>query len=282
MELRQAIADRRSVRSYTDRALTREEIDELLLAATRAPSACNMQSWHFYVLADKNEREKLQGICADWISTAPVVFIVCTDKNAIEARFGERARKFPVQDTALAMENMLLRATDMGLGGCIIGMYDEKKCISEFNIPEKHKIVALLPIGEPATVTPPSDRKPLSDVVTFIGDVPEAEEKTEAGVCHAQKLELRSASLPGAVFEDLNLDHAVFDNVNLSQGSFNNINMSGVRFSDINMKETSFGGMTFEGARFGCVEMNKVRFENVDFTGAEFIHCDFTDTKRED
>lgn len=282
MELKQAIMERRSTRSYTDRALTRAEIETILLAGINAPSACNMQSWHFYVVADEKEREKFRGVCADWVASAPVVIIVCTDKSAIEARFGERARKFPVQDTALAMENMLLCATDMGLGGCIIGAYNQDACVKAFDIPDNHVVVALLPIGEPAEKIPPRERKPLEDVVTFIGDVSEECKAGESESCKPQKYELRSAWLPGAVFEDLNLDHAVFDDVNLSGGSFNNINMSGVRFSDINMKGTSFCGMTFEGARFGCVEMQHARFENVDFTGAEFVNCDFTDTKRVD
>ena len=273
MELKQAIADRRSVRSYTDRALAREEIDELLRAAVSAPSACNMQSWHFYVLADAKEREKLHDICADWIAKAPVVFIVCTDKNAIEARFGERARKFPIQDTALAMENMLLRAVDMGLGGCVIGAYKQDECARVFGIPDEHEIVALLPIGEPTETIPARERRPMSEVVTFIGDVPDGAETTEAD--EKKPYELRCAVLPGAVFDDLNLADVTFNNIWMAGGRFNDINMEGVSFSDINMKNTSFGGLTLEGAHFGCVEMCRAKFENVDFTEAEFKNCKF-------
>lgn len=172
MELTEAIEARRSTRSFTDRAVTKDELDSILCAGVMAPSACNMQSWHFYVVTGA-EREKLRGVCADWIATAPVVIIVCTDKSLIEARFGERARKFAVQDTALAMENMLLRATDLGLGGCIIGAYDQDACTNAFLIPEHHRIVALLPIGEPTEKIPPRERKPMGDVVTFVGDGPE-------------------------------------------------------------------------------------------------------------
>lgn len=271
MELKQAIAERRSVRSYTDRTLTRAEIEEILRAGISAPSACNMQSWHFYVVTG-DERAKLSGVCADWIATAPVVIIVCTDKDAIEARFGERARKFPVQDTALAMENMLLCATGMGLGGCIIGAYKQEECVQAFNIPESHHVVALLPIGEPTLEIPARERKPLSDVVTFIGDLPCEDSDSAEGVNDSKPFELCRASLPGSVFDDLNLSDAVFNNIRLTDS----------KFTDINMKNSSFAGLTLEGARFGCVDMQNAHFENVDFTGAEFKNCKFDGAVRID
>ena len=267
MELNSAILARHSTRAFTNRQLTRGEITELLTAAIKAPTACNMQSWHFYVVTDAEQRAKFNNICAAWVSTAPVVFIICTDSDEIEGRFGsERGRKFALQDTSYATENILLKATDMGLGGCIIGAYDQDACVREFSIPEKHHVVALLPIGEPASPVPPRERKPLGDVVTFIGGEPLGEVSAPD---EAKQLIMRRVSYPNAVFDD----------VNLADSSFNNINMSGVRFSDINMRGTSFGGMTFEGAHFGCIEMQHARFENVDFTGAEFINCDFSDVK---
>ncbi len=168
MEIREAIAERRSTRAFTEREVTREELYEILRAGIMAPSACNMQSWHFYVVAGE-ERGKLRGVCADWVAEAPLTIIVCTDRSAIEARFGERAKKFAVQDTALAMENMLLAATGLGLGGCVIGAYDQDACAVSFGIPEHHHVVALLPIGEPREKIPPRERKPLEDVVTFVG-----------------------------------------------------------------------------------------------------------------
>ncbi len=173
MEVREAIAARRSARSYTDRALTKAEVTELLNAGILAPSACNMQSWHFYVVSGA-DRRRFSGVCADWIQKAPVVIIVCTDGDAIESRFGERAKKFPVQDTALAIENILLRATELGLGGCIIGAYNDAACRAAFpEIGAAHRIVALLPIGEPAELPAPRGRKPFSEAVTFLSELPD-------------------------------------------------------------------------------------------------------------
>ena len=168
MEFSELIYKRRSVRSFTERTLTREEIDKLLIAAIRAPSACNMQSWHFYAVTDSEIRAKFTEFCAPWVSTAPVIFVICTDEAQIVEKFGERAKIFPIQDTSLAIENLLLAAADMGLGGCFIGAFDSEKCRTALEIPRKYGIVALVPIGEPTVESPLRERKSLNDVVTYI------------------------------------------------------------------------------------------------------------------
>lgn len=168
MEFNELLYKRRSVRSFTDRAVSREETDKLLTAATRAPSACNMQSWHFYAVTDPALRSRFAEFCAPWVATAPVIFAVCTDEEQIVGKFGERAKIFPIQDTALAIENLLLAAADMGLGGCFIGAFDSEKCRKLLNVPERLEIVALVPIGEPREEPPQRERKPLEAVVTYI------------------------------------------------------------------------------------------------------------------
>ena len=159
MEFSKLIYERRSVRAFTEKELTREEIDKLLTAATRAPSACNMQSWHFYVVTDKAVKTKFAEFCAPWAATAPVIFVICTDGEAITARFGERAKLFTYQDTSLA---------DMGYNGCFMGAFDAEKCRKLLDIPEKYEIVALIPVGEGMNEVPLRDRKPMDDVVTYI------------------------------------------------------------------------------------------------------------------
>lgn len=293
MDVINAIEARRSVRAYTDRKLTKSEIEEIIRAGTLAPSACNMQSWYFYIVADASEREKLKAVCADWISTAPVVFIVCTDENGIVSRFGSHAKKFPMQDTSLAMENMLLKATEMGFGGCIIGAYKQNELVELFNLPKEHTPVALLPIGEPKNEIPPRDRKSVAEVSSYIGAIPDWEEmprKEEP----AGQYKLKHAYFGHAEFEDLGLPEASFDNVSLEKAKFNNINLSGAVFTDINLSGANYSalnmsGSSFEcaeinGARFGCcekcekegkycVEMKKSLFDSVDMSDSQMNHC---------
>lgn len=168
MEFNELLYKRRSVRFFADRSVSREEIDRLLTAATRAPSACNMQSWHFYAVTDPGVRAKFTEFSAPWVATAPVIFAVCTDEAQIVGKFGDRAKIFPIQDTSLAIENLLLAAADMGLGGCFIGAFDAEKCRRALDIPDKFEIIALVPIGEPTEEPPVRERKSLDEVVTYI------------------------------------------------------------------------------------------------------------------
>ena len=116
MEFRDVLYSRHSTRSFTDRIVTKSEIHTMLDAAIHAPNACNMQSWHYYIITDPAVKEKMaeNGVCAPWVTEAPVIFVICTDAEALTSRFGEKGEVFALQDTAAAAENLLLCATDMG------------------------------------------------------------------------------------------------------------------------------------------------------------------------
>jgi len=170
MEFRDVLYSRHSIRSFTDRLVTKSEIHSMLDAAIHAPNACNMQSWHYYIITDPSVKEKLasDGICAPWVTEAPVIFVICTDAEALTSRFGEKGEIFALQDTAAAAENLLLCATDMGLGGCIIGSFDAERCRTLLSVPKKLDIAMLVPVGEPDEPAAPKTRKPIEVVVTYI------------------------------------------------------------------------------------------------------------------
>ncbi len=275
MEIKSAIFERRSTRSFTNRIPTAEEVRYILEAAINAPSACNLQSWHFYCVTDPEVRKSFSEFAENWVSTAPVIFVICTDSRAIEARFGksERTDKFVIQDTALAMENMLLAAVDLGLGGCIIGAYDQNKCREVLNIPAEHNPVALLPIGEPTAKIPPRVRKPMGEVVTFVGEVPEAPSQPE----EKTPFTLKNAWLPGSVFDDLGMPDSTFNNVNMQNARFTDINMQGASFGNMDFKDSSFSGLYMNGVQFENVELKNARFDSCDLSGATVDGIDILD-----
>ena len=279
MTFRELYYSRRSTRSFTARGLNSTEIRSLLEAGMRAPNACNAQSWRFWVVTDSDIKARFaaEQICAPWVSSAPVVFVLGADSTALRERFGERAEQFVLQDTALAAENMLLAAAEMGLGGCIIGAFNDEKCRALLGIPENIHVHMLLPIGEASSEVPDRTRKPMDEVVTYVGA-----DCSMPGEYRRIPFVMRGTSQPGALFENLNLIGAKYDDVNLAESKFNNINMHAAKFTDINMSAASFGGLRLDEASFGCVGMQKAQFENVDFTGASFKNCkfnnaDFTD-----
>ena len=140
MDVFEAIQKRKSIRSYEEKPVPKETLVKILEAARLAPSAKNVQPWHFIVVTDKTKREELsKGIYAKWLHNAPVVIVVCGDTEA--------APKWHVVDTALALENMVLAAVAEGLGTCVVGSFDESDVKRLLGIPEKLRVVALLAVG---------------------------------------------------------------------------------------------------------------------------------------
>lgn len=272
MEFRELLYKRRSIRSFTGEKMTRSQLDYILEAAVRAPSACNYQSWHFTVVVGDGNIAKLypEVYRGEWIKNASAVIVVSVDDERITERFGDRGRDlFALQDTACAMNNILLAAADIDFGGCFIGAFDEDKCREVLGL--KYRPVAIAALGKPTAEPALRERKPMNEVVDWIGE-PE-EDSESAAVSENSTLELSDARYPGAKFANLDLSGAVFDDVNLGGAKFNNINLSRSEFTDINMSRSSFGGMTMENSRFVCVDMRGCEFQNPDFTGASFHNC---------
>ena len=165
----EAIIGRRSVRSFTEKAVSDEIINSLLNAACWAPSAGNAQPWHFIVVRKNENKEKLIGACfyeAKFLAEAPVVIVVCADPD-FSARmydFGDRGRHlYCLQDTAAATQNIHLVALSLGLGTCWVGGFDEAKVKSILNIPVHIRPVAIIPVGYPKDLHRAGTRNPISE-----------------------------------------------------------------------------------------------------------------------
>ena len=286
MEFHKLYTDgRRSTRAFTGRTLCNETIHTLLQAATRAPNACNLQSWHFYVLDQKNIVKLVPDVYrGEWILKAGAAFVVCTEDGLLAERFGERGKMFAIQDTAAAVTILLLAAANIGWSGCWLGAFDPEACRKLLSIPEGREPVAIAVIGEAQTQPPMRDRKPLAEVCTIIGEFDAPGDAAEA----TGPFTLRSGNYSGALFQDLNLTDAQFEDISLAGGRFNNINMTGTIFTDINLSEASYAGVYMAGVQFGakdaestCVEMNKAKFTQVDFTEAVLKQCRLNGVKLE-
>ncbi len=174
MDFWQVIENRTSVRDFEPGAeVPPEVVERLLSAAIRAPSAGNRQPWHFYVVRNLALRWELAAAAGDQeaVGRAPVVIVVCADAEQSAQRYGRRGRElYCLQDTAAAIEHILLAAVALGLGACWVGAFDERRAARLLDLPRRHRPVAMLPIGKPAS--PPTrrtSRRPLEDVASFGG-----------------------------------------------------------------------------------------------------------------
>lgn len=168
MEIPEAILKRKSVRAFAPKGLTDEDIETLIGAAVRAPSAGNMQPWGFVAVRDRGVKEELVEAShgQSFIATAPVVFVVCVDPARNAQRYGDRGKTlYCLQDTAAAVENIMLTATHNGLATCWIGAFDEGMAAEAIGLPAGVRPVAMIPVGYPDQDPPPRQRRPVSEVL---------------------------------------------------------------------------------------------------------------------
>lgn len=159
MEVREALLCRRSVRKFTEQAVSEEEISELLHAAMSGPSAVNARPWAFYAVTNPDALAGLRKSSKFTNMNAPLAIVVCGNKSHM---LPLQLEEFWVQDCSAATENILLRAVDLGLGAVWCGIYPQKaavKKVSEaLSLPGSHIPLNILFIGHPAETPEPRDQ----------------------------------------------------------------------------------------------------------------------------
>ena len=166
MNVYEAIKKRRSVRDYKPESVPEESLKRILEAGRLAPSAHNAQDWKFIVVKDSEKRKALAEAAfgQGFVAKAPVV-IVTVALNP-EDVMGGGVPTYAV-DLAIAVDHMTLAAVEEELGTCWIGAFSQGEVKRILNIPEKYKVVALLPLGFPADSAKPKIRKNLKEIVCY-------------------------------------------------------------------------------------------------------------------
>lgn len=224
MELSKAILTRRSVRNFRQGNVPDDKIRELIKAAVYAPSAGNCQPWHFYVVKDSGMRKRVyeEACPQEFLAEAPVLIIVCIDQNDSAGRYGERGQTlYNIQNTAAAVQNILLSATDLGLGSCWCGDFDES-CLREiFQMNNGRIPIAIVAVGYAGFEPSAPKRKPVDEVADFIGEWVECEEEDPS---ESRKIE--HCDMGRTIFHDVNLYGVEISDANLEKGKISDCNLS--------------------------------------------------------
>lgn len=142
---------RRSIRRYADKKVEREVIIDLLKAATAAPSAANRQPWEFVVVTKKETMDLFRGNLYNGNYNAPAAIVVCGN---MDLAFSGPSKDYWIQDCSAAIENILLCATGLGLGGVWIGVHPVPSVVKPvskiLSLPEKVIPLGVVYIGYPA------------------------------------------------------------------------------------------------------------------------------------
>jgi nitroreductase len=148
----EAIQMRRSVRAYDRRPIPADVLERMRTALWAAPSACNNQPWHFILVTDADLRRQVAELANDqmWLADAPVIVAACgLTEHAARQMAGHR--NSVEVDVAIALDHLTLAAVAEGLGTCWIGAFQEKLVKKLLGIPENLALIALMPLGYPAT-----------------------------------------------------------------------------------------------------------------------------------
>ncbi len=175
-ELKADIKGRRSVRSYQEKGVTDEQLNEILESVKWSPSWANTQCWEIIVIRDQGMKDKLQEIlpktnpARKHFGEAPVVLGVCGKLNSsgyykdkVTTKFGD----WFMYDLGIATQSICLTAHDLGLGTVIVGLFDHDQIKSTLGVPEGYELVSLIPVGYPAKETSAPKRREVSEFTHY-------------------------------------------------------------------------------------------------------------------
>jgi nitroreductase len=161
--------DRRSIRKYEDRPVEDEKLQAVLEAACLAPSWANQQCWSFIVIKDQAKRQQISSILgnnpsAKAVAIAPITIVACArpDKSG-----NANGQDYYMLDIGISFQQLCLEAHNQGLGTVWIGWFDEARLRETLEAPEGIRIVALTPLGYPATKPAFPGRRPVEESVFY-------------------------------------------------------------------------------------------------------------------
>ena len=170
MDVLEAIKGRRSIRAFKSDDVSPEIVKRLIDVARQAPSAGNIQPWEFIIVRELKIKRSLAEAALDqsFIEEAPVVIVVCANENRSSQGYGARGKTlYCIQDTAAAIQNLLLFAYSIRLGTCWIGAFREDEAREILKIPSGIRPVAIIPVGYPAETPLPRSRRPINLIVHY-------------------------------------------------------------------------------------------------------------------
>lgn len=179
MEFQNVIEARRSMRKYNpEKKVTEDLIRELIGAAALAPSWKNSQTARYYCVLSEEMLKKVKKECLPEFNQrnckdAPAIIVTAYKKN--KSGFepdhitptNELGNGWGIYDLGLQNENLILKASDLGLSTLVMGIRDADKLRELLHIPEEQQIVSVISVGYPADEPKQPKRKELEEITRF-------------------------------------------------------------------------------------------------------------------
>lgn len=167
-EFFELVGTRRSIRSFTAEAVTERDLERILQAANRAPSAGNLQAYEIVVVTDHDGRQRLSRAAfgQPCVAEAKVLLVFLANPARSAARYAARGeRLFALQDATIAASYAQLAVHALGLASVWIGAFEDRAVLDAVNAPRALLPSSLLAIGHAAESPPLTPRRDLRDLV---------------------------------------------------------------------------------------------------------------------
>lgn len=169
MQVDTAIRRRHSIRRYSSRSVNWDKLVEILNSATYSPFAGNLCTLRLILIADKEKIQQLADAAGQsFIVHAPILIVVCSDPTIAVNAYNVRGFRYSRQQAGAAIQNMLLKITDLGLASCWIGAFDDNSVRKILEIPDNIEVEAILPIAKKSAIREMGRKNmPLRNILFF-------------------------------------------------------------------------------------------------------------------
>ncbi len=163
-----AIKGRRSVRSYKDSKIPREQLEKIMDAAIWSPSASNAQAWEFIVVEGDDDIKEIKTFSPGIFGNPAVIIIVCRDLKRAYEICGELGRDtLSLMDISMASQNIMLAGHALGIGSCAVRSFGIKAIKRLYDLPEHITPELLITLGYPEKIPTPPKRRKVNEVVRW-------------------------------------------------------------------------------------------------------------------
>lgn len=168
MNFDRVMKERFSCRLYSGKKADWRDIIVAIDAANSAPLAGNIPTLKFILVSEKETIGKIAEACQqDFIASLGYVVVVCSQEKLLEKAYPELSEKYARQQAGAAIENFLLKITDVGLASCWVGAFAENMVKTLLKIPDEVNVEAILPVGYARTLGTQRKKPNLDSVLYF-------------------------------------------------------------------------------------------------------------------
>lgn len=149
MDFDNVMRKRHSIRKYSMKKVSFDQITEICEAARFAPMAGNIYTIKLIIVSDEKKKQELSeaALGQEFIVKASYIIVVCSNLAQLKRTYSTKAEAYARQQAGAAIQNILLKTTDLGLASCWIGAFDQNAIKRILRIPDDIQIECLLPIA---------------------------------------------------------------------------------------------------------------------------------------